>query len=511
MSQETADRNSSSAFTELRGLLLAPEQEDIRRIKQKLDSANAAEQISRALPDAIRIGANRDLRLRSSLQPIVDHALRLSVRRDPTFLSEALFPVIRDAVRKAVGTAYRQLVQTLNQTIEQSLSWRSLAWRWEAFRAGKSYGEIVVLRSLLYRVEQVLLIHRETGLLLAQRAADLSIMQDADLVSGMLMAIRNFISDSFDAHGPTELQTVETDEVTIWIQQNPQAILAAIIRGTPPKALKMVFESVLQSICAAQSHALATFDGNSAPFKACQGDLARCFGGSGKRLKQGAPWALWILMGLIVVLITGWTYSAIRHSRQWHDFVQAVRREPGIVIIETGKRGGKYTLFGLRDPLARDPAILLTQAGLRPDDVQVRWQSYLSMQQPFAGMREFATAKLTVERRKIYFRSDSSQIPQEEMIAIDETAEEINSLLRSAASNGKKIKVEIIGHTDGSGTERRNLRLSSERAAEVLASLVALGVPPSVVSTRGMGASDNRQTGVEAAFNRSVSFRVVST
>lgn len=216
-------------------------------------------------------------------------------------------------------------------------------------------------------------------------------------------------------------------------------------------------------------------------------------------------------MALTAVLITGWTYSAIRHSRQWHDFVQAVRREPGIVVIETGKRGGKYTLSGLRDPLARDPAILLTQAGLRPDDVQLRWQSYLSMQQPFARMREFAAAKLTVERKKIYFRSDSPQIPQEEMIAIDETAEEINSLLRSAASNGKKIKVEIIGHTDGSGTERRNLRLSSERAAEVLASLVALGVPPSIVSTRGIGASDNRQTGAEAAFNRRVSFRVVPT
>jgi outer membrane protein OmpA-like peptidoglycan-associated protein len=515
MSHETAeaDHNSKAAFSELRGLLLGPEQEDIRRLKQQLDSANTAEQISRSLSDAIRIAANRDPSVRSSLQPIIDHCIRVSVRRDPTVLSEALFPVVRDAVRKAVATAFRHLVQTLNQTIEQSLSWRSLAWRFEAFQTGKSYGEIVVLRSLLYRVEQVLLIHRETGLLLAQRAFDPGAAQDAELISAMLMAIRNFISDSFDAPGRNELETVETDEFIIWIQQSPQAILAAVIRGTPPKALKAVCESVLQNICAAQSHALARFNGDSAPFQACQKDLAGCFGGSGRRVRNRAPWALWALLALIPILITSWTYFAVRQSRRWHDFVYAIRREPGIVVIETGKRGGKYAMSGLRDPLARDPAVLLKQTGLSPGDVQLQWQSYASMQQPFARMREFAASKFAVEKRKIYFPLDGFQLTPEEMVAIDETADEINSLLASAARNGKRIKVEIVGHTDNSGSEQRNSRLSSERAAEVLASLVSLGVPASAISTRGVGTSENVRTGTsgpEAAFNRSVSFRVIS-
>jgi outer membrane protein OmpA-like peptidoglycan-associated protein len=515
MSHETTgtDRNSKAAFSELRGLLLGPEQEDIRRLKQKLEQANTAEQISRSLADAIRIAANRDLKLRSALQPIVDHGIRVSVRRDPSVISDALFPMIKDAVGKAVTTAFRQLVQTLNQTIEQSLSLRSVTWRWEAFRTGKSYGEIVVLRSLLYRVEQVLLIHRETGLLLAQRAFEPGITQDAELVSAMLTAIRNFISDSFDLGGRNELETVETDGFIIWVQQSPQAILAAVIRGIPPKALKALFQSVLQNICSAQAQALAKFEGDSAPFQACQKDLARCFVGSGTRVRNRAPWLLWAALALIPILLTSWTYVAIRESRRWHDFVDAVKREPGIVVVETGKRGGKYAIWGLRDPLARDPAVLLKQTGLSPGNVLLQWESYMSMQQPFAGIRQFAAAKLAVERRKIYFPFDSFQITPEEMDAINEAADDIKSLLGSAARNGRTVKVELIGNTDSSGSEQRNARLSSERAAEVLASLVSLGVPASALSTRGVGISENAWTGssaVETALHRSVSFRVVS-
>ena len=63
------------------------------------------------------------------------------------------------------------MLESLNTTLEHSLSWRSLRWRLDARRTGKSFAEIVLLNTLVYRVEQVFLIHRPSGLLLQHLTA----------------------------------------------------------------------------------------------------------------------------------------------------------------------------------------------------------------------------------------------------------------------------------------------------------------------------------------------------
>ena len=86
----------------------------------------------------------------------------------------------------------------MNQTLGRSFSAQGLKWRLEAWRTGKALREVVLLRTLVYRVEQVFLIHRETGLLLQHvSAGPRRASQDADMVSGMLTAIRDFVQDSF--------------------------------------------------------------------------------------------------------------------------------------------------------------------------------------------------------------------------------------------------------------------------------------------------------------------------
>ena len=101
------------------------------------------------------------------------------------------------AIRKAISTALSGMVQNFNQTLTHSMSAQGLSWRWEALRTGRSFSEVVLVRTLLFRVEQVFLIHKETGLLLCQVSAPNAAMQDADMVSGMLTAIQDFVGDSY--------------------------------------------------------------------------------------------------------------------------------------------------------------------------------------------------------------------------------------------------------------------------------------------------------------------------
>ncbi len=107
-----------------------------------------------------------DPQMTRALAPTVEEALTASVRRNPRPLADALFPIFGPAIRKAIAASLSSMLESLNQTIEHSLSWRALQWRITALRTGKPFAEIVLLNTLVYRVEQVFLIDRESGLLL---------------------------------------------------------------------------------------------------------------------------------------------------------------------------------------------------------------------------------------------------------------------------------------------------------------------------------------------------------
>ncbi len=203
-----------------------------------------------------------DIKLRRALQPLLEEALQLSVQSNPRMLADALFPIFGKAIRKAITSELDGMLQSLSQTLEQSFSWRSLQWRWESLRTGKPYAEIVVLRSLLYRVEQVFLIHRNSGLLLQHVAAppaETAETKDPEMVSGMLTAIQDFVRDSVSGAESENLETVRMGEIEVVLAYGPDAILAGFVRGVAPRKLSRVFQDTLDAIEQKKAEALHAF------------------------------------------------------------------------------------------------------------------------------------------------------------------------------------------------------------------------------------------------------------
>lgn len=161
------DKGESEDFSALRRLLLSPEQIQLDRLRQRMDTlVIGPQEVSRVLPDAIRLRAQQDNRLLASLLPITQEALALSIKQSPQLISDSIAPILGSAIRKAISRAMREMFQSLNQTLEYSMSWQGLQWRWEAWKTGRPFVEVVVLHTLRFRVEQVFLIHKKTGLLL---------------------------------------------------------------------------------------------------------------------------------------------------------------------------------------------------------------------------------------------------------------------------------------------------------------------------------------------------------
>jgi hypothetical protein len=264
-------------LADLRSLLLSPEQKDIAELRGRLDDPGIhADEISRVLAEAIVIRASRDNKLAQALLPTIEQTIKDSVRKDPKFLADAIFPIIGIAIRKAISESIRAMLQSLSETLTYALSWRGLQWRFEAFRTGKPFAEVVLLHTLIYRVEQIFLIHRETGLLLQHVAAASAGIKDTDMVSGMLTAIQDFVHDSFSVEENQTLQSLNVGDFTIWIEQGPHTVLAAVISGNPPEEFKRDLNESLEKIEFEQSPVLYSFDGNTAPFEKSRHHLEAC-------------------------------------------------------------------------------------------------------------------------------------------------------------------------------------------------------------------------------------------
>lgn len=180
-----------------RAILLQEDRERFTQLQTVVEQqAMSAETVGQILPSAVRVATAQGTALGEAMGPSITDALQKSIRENPQEVVDAISPIMVPAIRRAIALAIQGMVQSLNRTIEQSLSAQSLRWRWEAWSAGRSFGEIVLLHTLAYRVEQVFLIHRASGLLLHHAHARDTVAADPDIVSGMLTAIQSFVQDS---------------------------------------------------------------------------------------------------------------------------------------------------------------------------------------------------------------------------------------------------------------------------------------------------------------------------
>ena len=413
---------------QLRTLLVGHEIEVLERLREVLeDPERLGVAVGRVLPAAV---ASSDALLGQVLAPALEKATEASIRNDPRKLIDILHPVIVPAMRKSIGEAIDGTFQSLNESLRQSLTWRGLRWRFEAWRTGKPFAEVVLQHTLVYQVEHVFLIHSHTGLLISHVAAEDAASQDPQLVSSMLTAIQDFVRDSFKGAGPQGIDTMRLGDLRLWCEAGTFAMLVAVIRGNPPEELRESLRDVLARIHDERRQTLESFDGDSSGLADIEARLTDCTAlrqqGRSAR-KAGFPWFVFLATALIVGTAMGaglWRWEIVQEQarlraeieqqeaqaraaieqeqeriraaelerraaeqRLWSGYLDRLRAEPGIVVAEVGERDGKFVVSGLRDPLAPDPAVLLRESGVDPARVDSRWQPYQALDPVFVLRR----------------------------------------------------------------------------------------------------------------------------
>lgn len=550
----------------LRELLVGPEQSAISRIEERLAQLELTpEEVADLLPQAIALRAARDEQLARALGPTLERAFSESVQRNPQQLADAIYPTLGPAIRKAIAEAISAMVASINRAMQLGLSPQGLRWRFEAWRKGVPFGQLVLQRTLVYRVEQAYLIHSETGLLLTHVAAPDLAAPDADVISGMLTAIRDFVGDSFESRAAGGLRAFTVGDVTMLVEPGPRAMLAVTVRGEHPPSLVTRLQTTLELIHLRFARELAAFTGDNAPFEAARPLLGECLetvlDERGRGRTGAVPRIAWGIAAAVLLVLT---VLHFREERAWRRARTAVAAEPGWVTLHASRFLRSWRFDGLRDPAARTPAEVLAAAGFDTTRVHSTWRSFRSadpdvlltrarevLSPPptismdvvggalvLAGtapttwlenLRDVTlpgtpsiimdavtfrlpaphdTIATTIGRTRILFVVGSAELSAEAQRQLTALADAW-ATARSAAGDRWAVRLTATGRTDTTGSAEMNRRLSDDRARAVAQHLALRGVDPAVVVPVGIGTSaplEAPDLQERARINRSVSF-----
>lgn len=381
----------------LRELLVGPEREDINELRCELDERKLDPvELSGVLPAALH--AADEAKITQALAPIVETSIEVSVRRNPKPLTEAIFPLIGPAIRRSIRHSLAELTESLNRTLEYSFSARGLSWRLESWRTGVPFAEVVLSHSLKFRVEQVFMIHRETGLLLEHVAAPGVDAADPEMVSAMLTALGDFMADSFEEGEASTLSQVEFGGRVLEVAAGPRALLACDVRGVLDPALRTAIEETIEGLHAELKEELVAFAGETEPFFAARPAMeALLVEERPEEKNKGGGAARWLLALAAVVLVVWGIQAAIASwslGKRWRSLESSLAAEPGIVLIRGEADGEHLLLEGMLDPLATNPLELVRDAGFSPEDVQASWTPFLSLEPELVRRRVLAALKL---------------------------------------------------------------------------------------------------------------------
>ncbi|MFN0011376.1 MAG: OmpA family protein [Phycisphaerales bacterium] len=572
-------RDHKADLAAVRSVLVGPEAARLDRLDKTLaDNAWHLKHVADALPDAVALRTGKDGRLAKALGPTIETALRTSVQKNPRHIVDAISPVMGPAIRKSISDALQGFIQSFNETLASPFTREGLSCLIEGWRTGQSFGAVRLKRALVYRVEQVFLIHRETGLMLQHVIAEQVQAQDADMVSGMMTAIRDFAKDSFGVQEGQGLDSFRIGDVTCWVEQGPTAIVAAAIRGVAPQAFRATLQEALERILAEHGEHLAEFQGDASVFITARPILEACLKEEARPAKKKRSFPFfWVAMLILIPLLFWWGVRWWSQQRLVGEFVDWTKTQQGYVITRVSEdESGTPLVIGLVDANAPGAAQFFKERRIDPSRLSLQLEPYYSLNpllvkaraaavlRPPQGvtlgfdaaagaqrgrlvatgraphpwvvaarkaapgipgvvayddsklvdtdLEEIEKLRTQVEAFSARFAFGSSDLAEPQVAVVGEMAIAMLRLAEAARQAEVDFQIQVVGHTDSSGQEERNVRLSRDRADRVIALLVARGLAARELAAIGIGPADPKvkeTTDKDREMNRRVSLRVL--
>jgi outer membrane protein OmpA-like peptidoglycan-associated protein len=504
--------------------------EEIKRSPEKFARAIAPE-IAVAIAEQIKL--DRDS-ISTTLGPEMGKAIKAQIEVERDAMIDALYPVIGSTIAKYMG----ETIQSINKQVETSLSPQGIRRKIRAKIQGVSEAELILREAVNYEVQAIFLIHKTSGLVMRSLQPNAEKSLDADLLAGMLTAIRSFVNE-YIATASEELNEIEYSGSRIILEVAGYCYLAVIVNGEPSQKFLQKIRQILSEIILKHDREIQLYDGDPISISnTINGRLDKLIEPQELERSKSPKALIALTSALLGAILIPWGIIQYRsHVADRIERAVAVQLdatpELSVYRIEPRVRGGKLILTGrlpnyylrnLAEEVAStiavgekiklqnrifavevppDPEIAVGEierltnlfnqrSGIEINTAyqnkQLTVKGFVSnnarekdLIQAFEKIPGVETIISKVSDRlptisdRIYFESGSHRLDSQYYDAI--------SAIAKLLTMNSELNLHIIGHSDYLGLLPQKQELAFQRATVVKAALIAKGIEPSRLRT----------------------------
>ncbi|MCU0535794.1 MAG: BON domain-containing protein, partial [Hydrococcus sp. Prado102] len=490
-------------------------------------------EIAKAIAPEMAIAIQEQIRLdpdsiAKTLGPEMGEAIKNQIRVEQDAMVDALYPVIGSTISKYMV----ELVKTINDKVESAFSLAGIKRKIRAKIQGVSEAELILQEAVNYEVQAVFLIHKASGLVIREVHPALDLRLEADMLAGLLTAIRSFVNEGIVQPGEfSELHQIEYDASQIILEVAGYCYIAAVVKGAPSKQFTQRLKKTLGRIVLKYGKLISVYDGNPATIPNAVELLLEKLTKTEARQKSSKP--PYAVLFIVACLLAIWGFIIYRAERAYHIESQtsnALDATPELSIyrIVPEVRGDNLTLTGrvpneyLKDKAGKIVATVAPNLRLNNqiiavnvpvDPVQtagevqrVTWIFNQKDGIAITSKHDYGTKTVTLEgivpdfndaeeitqafmqipgveavsnivqirpilETRIYFESGSTQYSSPDI------ANQLRAI-RQFLDRNPKVYLRIIGHTDYKGPQAKNQTLGLQRARLIQQALIAEQINP---------------------------------
>ncbi|AFZ17117.1 OmpA family protein [Allocoleopsis franciscana] len=501
-----------------------------RRAKQDIVAISTA--LAPVIPEAVaKQVLNSPGALAKALGPEMGTAIKEQITLERDSMVDALYPVIGSTISKYMAEA----IKAINEKVENAFSLEGLSRKVRAKVQGISEAELIFKESMPFTIQAMFLIHKSSGLVIAEFQPSDSQRLESEMVAGMLTAIRSFVNDVIAQTGSvSEIDQIDYGDSRIILEVAGYCYLAAVTKGEHPRSFIQKMRSTLSTIVQKQGKSIELFDGDpdNVPEEVHQllDNLTKLSDTNSATKNPKAPVAL-LLIGLTVFLAISlpigiYQYLSSTDRRREREINLALASDPELAVYRVGvdanlgtiKLSGKLPNQYLRsraEKIAKEIEPKLSiQNTIIPVEVPPnpvlaaaevkRVVNILNQIQGSVIAADYSEGTVTV-KGAVLQQEDAKKITQAFLqipgvksvsntvqlqpfaiasrIYFDQGSSEIKSEERSKIAQIRAFLdqhpnkyLKLLGHTDPKGSATENQQLALERATKVKNVLIAQGI-----------------------------------
>lgn len=336
-----------------------------RRLDAVHDRAGSDEKLTRSVAGVLdraieRAEAEHHDQMREALAPIMVKTVKTEIMNSQDALVEALYPMTGQMVKAYVASAMKDLINQVNRRLESN----PLMLRLKSLTTGRSMAELALAESQKLKVEDLLLVRRGNGELIARWPETPGHDNQDHVLGGVLSAINSFATEAMHSE-ESALRQIDMGASQLYLRSSPAFLLAAKCSGTAAASVEQIIDDEFLAT-------VSDLHGDENPGERAQAGLRKLGPRLGQRISEqydalDTP-ALGISPVKILALLIGLPLAAWLAWSTYVTYETNRVRETARHVIETSAEIRGYPTTLAVQPRGRS----LTLSGLAPNDTSVK-------------------------------------------------------------------------------------------------------------------------------------------